>query len=230
MKTNLYSQTGKSVGTLDLPETTFGAAWSDQFMHDIVVAYKANARAGTAHTKDRGEVTGTGKKPWNQKGTGRARHGDRKSPIWIGGGVAHGPKSDKIYTQKINRNARAKALAIALSKKFADGEIIFVDALTFAAPKTKDARVVLNALGTIEGMSALATRRVHAATIVLPARDVNAEKSFANFGNITVTHTKDVNVVELLTNKFVVIAGGETALEALIARASTKQARKAKAA
>lgn len=229
MKTNLYSQTGKSVGTLELPETTFGAAWNDQFMHDIVVAYKANARAGTAHTKDRGEVTGTGKKPWNQKGTGRARHGDRKSPIWIGGGVAHGPKSQKDYTQKINRNARSKALAIALSKKFADGEVIFVDALTFAAPKTKDARGVLNALGTIEGMSALATRRTNAATIVLPTRDLNAEKSFANFSNITVAQVKDVNVVELLTNKFVVIAGGDTALEALIARASTKQARKASA-
>jgi large subunit ribosomal protein L4 len=229
MKTNIYSQTGKSVGTLELPETTFGAAWNDQFMHDIVVAYQANARAGTAHTKDRGEVTGTGKKPWNQKGTGRARHGDRKSPIWKGGGVAHGPKSEKDYTQKINRNARSKALAIALSKKYADGEIVFVDALTFAEPKTKDARGIINALGGIEGMSALATRRVHAATIVLPNRDANAEKSFANFGNFTVAQAKDVSVVDLLTNKFVVIAGAEAALETLVKRASTKQVRKAAA-
>lgn len=227
MKTTIYTQAAKTAGELELPETTFNVAWNDQFMHDIVVSYRSNARAGTAHTKGRGDVTGSGVKPWNQKGTGRARHGDRKSPIWKGGGVAHGPTSVKDYTKKINKNARSRALAIALSKKFADGEIIFVDTLAFAAPKTKDARTVLSTLGSIEGKEALATRRKNAATIILADRDVNTEKSFANFGNITVTQAKDVSVVELLTNKFVVIAGAKDSLETLIKRTATKTARKA---
>src|SRR3989344_3380318 len=140
--------------------------------------YRSNARSGTAHTKGRGDVTGTGAKPWNQKGTGRARHGDKKSPIWKGGGVAHGPTSQKNYTKKINKNARARALAIALSKKFADGEVVFLDTLAFAAPKTKDARAVLTTLGSIEGKEALATRRKNAVTLILADRDENTEKSF----------------------------------------------------
>ena len=227
MKTTIYTQAAKAAGELELPENTFGVAWNDQFMHDMIVSYQSNARSGTAHTKGRGDVVGTGAKPWNQKGTGRARHGDRKSPIWKGGGVAHGPTSARNFTKKINKNARARALAIALSKKFADGEILFVDTLAFAAPKTKDARTVLSTLGSIEGKEALATRRKNAATIILADRDMNTEKSFANFGNITVTQAKDVNVVELLTNKFVVIAGAKDSLETLVKRTATKTARKA---
>jgi large subunit ribosomal protein L4 len=98
--------------------------------------------APVAHTKDRGEVRGGGKKPWAQKGTGRARHGSSRSPIWKGGGITHGPRNDKSYAQKVNRQARQKALLVALSRKFKDGEILFIDSLEMANPKTKDAKAV----------------------------------------------------------------------------------------
>lgn len=226
MKTNIYSIQGKEVSTIDLPEATFNVAWNANFMHDVVVAMQANARAGTANAKDRGAVSGGGKKPWRQKGTGRARHGSRRSPMWVGGGVAHGPTSEKDYSKKISRNARAKALASALSKKYADGEIIFVDTFGLTEPKTAAARAALEGLSQIKGAEALATRRKNAVTIVLPERSIAAEKSFANFGNLTVVQAKDVNVVDLLTNKFVIIASPDVTLETLTKRASTKQARK----
>src|SRR5690606_29965426 len=127
--------------------------------------------SGTAHTKGRGEVRGGGKKPWKQKGTGRARHGSTRSPIWSGGGTAHGPRTEKDYARKINKNVRAKALASVLSQKFADGEIIFVDALSFAAPKAAEARKVLTALAGIEGKKTLGTKTTNAALIVLADRD-----------------------------------------------------------
>lgn len=225
MESKIYSAAGKEVSKIALPEATFGLAWNANLMHDVVTAMQSNARAGTADAKDRGEVRGGGKKPWKQKGTGRARHGSRRSPIWAGGGVAHGPTSEKDYSKKINRNTRAKALALALSKKVADGELIFVDTLGLTEPKTQVARTVLTALGTISGMETLATKRKNAATIIIPTRDEATEKSFANFGNVSVVQAKDVNVVELLTNKYVVIAMPEASLETLIKRTATKQAR-----
>ena len=136
MDTKIYSQDGKESGSIALPESVFGVAWNDDLMHEVVVAMRGNARQGTAHTKDRGEVRGGGKKPWRQKGTGRARHGSRRSPLWSGGGTTFGPRTEKDYSRKVNKNARSKALAITLSKKLADGEMIFVDALSFEAPKT----------------------------------------------------------------------------------------------
>lgn len=227
MKATIYTQSGSHAGELELLESIFGVTWNDQFMHDIVTAYLSNERSGTAHTKDRGEVIGTGKKPWKQKGTGRARHGDKKSPIWVGGGVAHGPKSDKDYVKKINKNAKAKALASVLSKKYSDGELLFVDAFTFSEPKTKQAREVLNALGSVEGMGVLSSRKKNAAVVVLPSREVNTEKSFANFGNITVSHAKDVSILDLLKHKVVVITGARDSLDSLTKRTAMKTARKA---
>jgi large subunit ribosomal protein L4 len=111
-----------------------------------VHAITANARAGTADTKGRDEVRGGGKKPWKQKGTGRARHGSSRSPIWKGGGVTHGPLAEKNYKQKVNKKMAGKALAVALSAKLRDGELLFVEALGFGkTPKTKDAAEIVQA-------------------------------------------------------------------------------------
>ena len=222
----VFSQAGKEVSTVALPEAIFGVAWNADLVHEVVTSMQGNARGGNAHTKDRSEVRGGGKKPWRQKGTGRARHGSSRSPIWTGGGVAHGPRSDKDYSRKINKNARAKALACVLSEKRAHGEVLFVDALTFGEPKTKDARAFLVALdGTKEGKG-IATKKENAALIVLSGRDQNTEMSFRNFGNIDVVQAKDVNPVELLTYKYVVVAKPEAALKTLAGRVVTKSARK----
>lgn len=213
MNAKIYSKEGKEAGSLALPEAVFGAAWNADLVHEVVVGMQANARTSTAHTKDRSEVRGGGKKPWRQKGTGRARHGSRRSPIWTGGGVSHGPRSDKDYSVKINKKVRAKALAAVLSKKLTDQEVIFVDSLTMGEPKTKEAKAIVTAIANGTGMTTLATKRKNAALVVLSGRDVATEKSFRNFGNIEVTQAKDVNPVDLLTYKYVVVADPQSSIE-----------------
>jgi large subunit ribosomal protein L4 len=227
LKANVYSQAGKEVSSFALPEKVFGVAWNPDLVHEVVVSMQGNARSNTAHAKMRGEVRGGGKKPWKQKGTGRARHGSTRSPIWSGGGTAHGPRNDRDYGRKINRNARGKALATVLSQKFGAGHMMFVDALTFAAPKTADARKFISALAGIEGKKDLGTKRVNAALVILSGRDEQAELSFRNMGNVHVVQAKDVNPVELLTYKYVVVAKPEESVKVLEARVVTKTARKA---
>lgn len=215
MKAQVFKQDGGKASEITLPESVFGAKWNPDLVHEVVVVMQGNARAGTADTKDRGEVRGGGKKPWKQKGTGRARHGSRRSPIWTGGGVAHGPISAKDYTRKLNKKVRAKALAVTLSKKQAEGEVIFVDALSFSAPKSADAKAIVKSLSSAADKKELSTKRKNAAVIVLPGRDTATEKSFRNFGNYEVVMAKDLNPVDLLTYKFVVIADPEASLETL---------------
>lgn len=226
----VYSKEGKEVSSITLPESVFGVAWNSDLVHQVVISMQGNARAGTAHTKGRGDVRGGGKKPWKQKGTGRARHGSSRSPIWVGGGVALGPINDKDYSRKVNRNMKAKALAAVLSQKLRDEEVVFVDSFGLSAPKAKDARAILGALAGTKGHERLRTKRVNAALIVLPDRDDAAELSFRNFGNVEVVQTKDVNPTQLLKYKYVVVAKPEDNVKALQVRVSTKSARKSGAA
>ena len=114
MKADVYNAQGKKSGSIELPESVFGVVWNNALMHQVVTSMQANARQVTAHTKGRGEVSGGGKKPWQQKGTGRARHGSIRSPIWKGGGVTHGPRAEKVYARAIPRGMRAKARILAL--------------------------------------------------------------------------------------------------------------------
>ena len=137
METKIYNQKGGDAGSITLPEKVFGALWRADLVHQVVESMRSNKRAGTADTKDRGEVRGGGRKPWKQKGTGRARHGSSRSPIWVGGGVTHGPLAEKNYKRKISKKMRAQALFSVLSKKFKDGEIIFVDSLAMSKMNSK---------------------------------------------------------------------------------------------
>lgn len=218
MEAQVFTTAGKANGTVTLPESVFGVAWNPDLVHEVVVAMQSNARAGTAHTKDRSEVRGGGKKPWKQKGTGRARHGSRRSPIWTGGGTTFGPRSEKDYTKKINKKARAKALATTLSKKHADGEIIFVDTLAFEKPATADAKNVVMALAKGADKKDLALKRKNAALVIIPSRAEAVEKSFRNFGNMAVAQAKDVNPVDLLTFKYVLVASPDEAIAAFTKR------------
>ncbi len=215
MNAKVYSQEGKETGSVTLSEAVFGVAWNPNLVHEVVVGMQANARAGTAHTKDRSEVRGGGRKPWRQKGTGRARHGSNRSPIWTGGGVTFGPRTEKDYTVKINKKVRTKALASVLSKKFADQEVLFVDSLKMDEPKTKEAKAVIAAIAKGTGQDSLATKRKNAAVVILADRNLSAEKSFRNFGNIEVVMAKDINPVELLTYKYVVVADAPSSVEIL---------------
>lgn len=226
METTVFTKEGKESGKMKLPESVFGAKWNPDLVHEVVVSMRSNARGGNAHTKDRSEVSGGGKKPWRQKGTGRARHGSRRSPIWVGGGVTFGPRNEKDYSKKINKKVRAKALASTLSKKHADNEVIFVDSLTFDAPKSAEAKSVVSALAKGSKHEDLATKRNNAALVVLSERNEAAEKSFRNFGNMLVAQAKDVNPVDLLTYKYVVVADPAKTLETLESRIVPTAAKK----
>jgi large subunit ribosomal protein L4 len=218
----IYSMTGSQAGTIQLPAELFSAPWNADLVHQVVVGMQANARPIVAHTKFRGEVSGGGKKPWKQKGTGRARHGSTRSPIWKGGGVTHGPRAEKVYAVKINRKMRSAALASILSRKLKDGEVIFVDSLAFSAPKTKDAMGALHAIAKAAGQNELVTKRKNAAIIALSGKDTNAEKSFSNIGSLITEEIRNLNAVDLMTKKYLIIEKPTESLAVLSARFSKK--------
>ncbi len=215
LKSAVYNQKGKEVSSIELPESVFGVAWNADFVHQVVTSLTSSAREGNAHAKTRGEVRGGGRKPWKQKGLGKARHGSSRSPIWVGGGTTHGPRNDKNYDRKVNKKAKIKALYTILSKKFRDGEMLFVDSLAFTEPKTKIARETLTNLSEVKGFMALKNKRNNAAYIALDTKNVAVEKSFANFSNISVAEMRNINLVDVLNYKFVVIVNPENAVKAL---------------
>jgi len=222
MDAQVYNTKGKAAGKVTLPEDVFNAVWNRDLVYQVATAMQANARTPVAHTKDRSEVSGTGKKPWRQKGTGSARHGSRRSPIWRTGGVAHGPRNERTYAQKINKKMRTKALYTVLSKKFKDGEILFVDALTFSEPKSKDAKEVLAALAGIKGFEHISTKRKNAALIAAVKSDAAAMKSFRNFGNLELTAIRNLNPIDVMKYKYLVIVDAPDAVKLLEERGSKK--------
>lgn len=205
METTLYNQKGTSAGKLTLPTSVFGVKWNADLVHQVVLAMQANKRSGTAHTKDRSEVSGGGKKPWAQKGTGRARHGSSRSPIWVGGGVTFGPRVEKDYSQKINKKMRTKALFSVLSKKQDLGKLLFVDAISLSAMKTKDAASIVSAFAKIEGFERLTSKKPTTALLALSAPDAAIEKSFANLPGITVGLAKDLNALDAMSFNHIIM-------------------------
>ena len=218
MKASVYNVSGKAVGEVELPESVFGLKRNDTLVQQVVLAMQANARTPVAHTKGRGEVRGGGKKPWKQKGTGRARHGSIRSSIWRGGGTTHGPLKDRDYSQKINKKMRAKALFIVLSQKLRDEKVLFVDSVSFSGPKTKEAKAALMGLAKAKGFGELATRRKNAALILFPKRDAAVVKSFRNMKNVMVDEARNVNPVDLMTYRYVVVAEPEASVSVIASR------------
>jgi large subunit ribosomal protein L4 len=201
----MFNQKGASAGTFTLPKKVFGLAWNADLVHQVVVGMQANKRAGTAHTKDRSEVSGGGKKPWKQKGTGRARHGSNRSPIWTGGGVTFGPRNDKDYSQKINKKMRVKALFTVLSRKVADEAVLIVDALAFDTMKTKDANATLATFAGIKGFEKLGSKKPTTALVILPEHNAVVEKSFANLSGVTILTVNDLNALNAMSFHHVVL-------------------------
>ena len=183
---------GKTASTAELADSVFGIEPNVPVMHQVVRMQRASWRAGTHDTKTRGQVRGGGKKPWRQKGTGRARQGTIRAPHWRGGGVVFGPHP-RDYSFKVNKKEIKLAIRSALSAKLADGQLIVVDKLEFEAPRTKDAKAVLAALG-VAGRC----------TIVVNDENVNAFLSFRNIPTVDIVPSGDENVYELLDNKFLI--------------------------
>lgn len=212
MEAIIYNNKGKETSKVTLPEDIFGLPWNGDLVHQVVTGQQANMRTPIAHTKDRSEVRGGGKKPWRQKGTGRARHGSSRSPIWIGGGVTFGPRNDKNFTKKVNKKMRTKALYIILSRKLKEGEIIFVDDIKIDEPKTVKAKEVLTGLGKIKEFAGFANKKKNGVLVLLNERDLNTAKSFRNFGSVEVEEFRNINPLSALTYKYIIITKPEDAI------------------
>ncbi|PCI20862.1 50S ribosomal protein L4 [Candidatus Wolfebacteria bacterium] len=220
LKAKIYSKDGTQEGDITLPEYVFDVPWNADLVHQVVVGMNSNKRAGTAHTKDRSDVSGTGAKPWRQKGTGRARHGSRRSPIWRTGGVAHGPLNTKDYSKKINKKMRAKALYAVLSEKFRNGEILFVNDISLEEAKTKNAQKIIASLGKVSGFEKLPTSRKKIAHFTMSKKDENVSRGFKNIPQISMGSIQTINPVEILQYNYLVITNPEESVNVLSARLS----------
>ncbi|MPZ73613.1 MAG: 50S ribosomal protein L4 [Nitriliruptorales bacterium] len=194
MNIDLHTSDGTTNGTVDLDDALFDAQVNVPAMHQVVVAQLAAARSGTSKTKSRGEVRGGGRKPWRQKGTGRARQGSIRSPQWSGGGIAHGPSGEQNYTKRVSKSLKRVALRSALSDRARSGDIRVVADLTFDAPKTKDAIAFLDAMD-------LGRRRV---LLVLATREEAVARSFRNLDHVHILTVDQLNTYDVLVSDVVV--------------------------
>lgn len=220
MKSPLYNQDGKKVGDITLAEELFGLPWNADLVHQVVTAMRSNQRFNTAEAKGRGEVRGGGKKPWKQKGTGRARHGSSRSPIWRGGGVTHGPTTLRNYEKKINVKMKIKALLTTLSQKQRDGELIFLEKFNVAEPKTRLAQKALNKLSQIKGYETLAYKRGKRALFLVPQANEALIKSFRNLSAAELSEVRNLNPLSALTYKYLIFTDPEASLSVLSTRAA----------
>ncbi len=218
MEAKIYNKSGAEAGKITLDDKLFGLSWNADLVHQVVTSMQNNARVNVAHTKSRGEVSGGGKKPWRQKGTGRARHGSTRSPIWVGGGVAHGPRNEREFERKINKKMKTKALFTILSRKLRDGDLVFVDSLDFTTPKTSQAQKAVDSLSGIKGLEKMAYKTGKRAYLALPSKDENALLSFRNFKSIKVEEARNANPLDLMNYKYIVMVSPTEAIKALTTR------------
>ena len=191
---DLKNASGKSAGSIDVADELFGIQPNVPVMHQVVTAQLAHRRSGTQSTKTRGEVSGGGKKPFRQKGTGGARQGSIVAPHYTGGGIAHGPKPRK-YTQRVPKKMVRLALASALSDRKNEGRVVIVDSWGFSAPSTKDASKALAALGLAGKM-----------LVVVNGNDETAIKSFRNIPEVQLILTGELNAYDVLCNDWIVFS------------------------
>jgi len=197
MLVDVYSQKGEKTGQIRLPKEIFGKEFKPELIHQVVVSMQSNKRQATAHTKNRGEVRGGGKKPWRQKGTGRARHGSIRSPIWIGGGVTFGPRNERNYKKIIPKNMRRAALFSVLSAKAKDDEILIIDNIKIEKPKTKLIYSILNDL-----LKKLKKKTVKSCLLVSPKKDEDLLKVIKNIQGVELIEARNLNVLDLLSFKY----------------------------
>lgn len=189
----MYNLKGKEVGKVEFPKN-LQVDWNPVLVHQVVRAMVANQRKAIAHTKGRGEVRGGGKKPWRQKGTGRARHGSIRSPLWKGGGATFGPTKEKEFAQKINKKMAQKAFLSVLSKKAAEGELKIMESWDLKNHKTKPLAVALEKI--IDK---------HSAILVSPGSNRNLALASRNLSNVQYLPSNNLNVHNLLNHKDVLM-------------------------
>jgi len=195
MKVNVYNQEGKEVGEMTLPKEVFGIEANNDLIHQVAVSLAGNQRQISAHAKTRSEVRGGGKKPWRQKGTGRARHGSIRSPLWKGGGVTHGPRNERIFERDIPKKMRRKALFMVLSLKAKSNDLIILDGIVLEKGKTKEMAKVLSSLPCAGKTTLLA----------MANNDKKLFLSGRNIKGVSVDDARNINVLDLLNHKYLLV-------------------------
>ncbi|MDI6591665.1 MAG: 50S ribosomal protein L4 [Patescibacteria group bacterium] len=195
MLVDTYNQEGKKMGQTRLPKEIFDVKINPDLVHQVVVSQMANRRRVIAHTKGRGEVRGGGRKPWRQKGTGRARHGSIRSPLWRGGGVTFGPTKAKVFKKRIPKKMRRKALFMVLSGKVKNNLLILLDKLKIEKPKTKLMADILKKLPCKEKSTLIA----------LPEYDKNIILATRNLPEVDTLWARNLNSLDLLTFKYLIL-------------------------
>ena len=205
-KIDVYNIEGKKVSNIELADSVFGIEPNEKIVHSVLVNYLANQRQGTSNTKTRAEVAGGGRKPWKQKGTGRARQGSIRAPQWFKGGIALGPKP-RDYSYRLNKKERRLAIRSVLSSKVLENNLVVVDAMNFDAIKTKNM------------VSALSNLKVEGKTlIVLPEKNENVQKSARNIEGVKTSLVNTINIYDLLKyNKLILTVDAVKNLEEVYA-------------
>ena len=201
IKYQVYNQQGEVVGEKNLNDKVFGIQLNADLLHQAVVAQMANSRQVLAHTKDRSEVAGGGKKPWRQKGTGRARVGSSRSPIWRGGGITFGPTNNRNFTKDLNKKMKQKALLMALSDKVAAKQLVIVDKWNLAEAKTKAFNQVLSALE-----KKVLGEKVKRSWLIVNQSEANLARSARNLEYIKVINLDNINFVDILNFKHLLVS------------------------
>jgi large subunit ribosomal protein L4 len=195
MKYPVYNQKGKQEGEITLPKEIFDIKFNADLVHQIAVSLSANKRQISAHSKTRSEVRGGGKKPWRQKGTGRARHGSIRSPLWKGGGVTFGPRKDKVYEKDVPKKMRRKALLMVLSEKAKSSQLIVLNKIDLEKGKTKEMALVISSL-PCKNQSCL---------IAMPDFDKKIFLASRNIKKTDIEDARNLNVLEILNHKYLLI-------------------------
>jgi len=194
MKVDVKNWDNEVVGQVELPEEVFGREVSEHLVWEVVRSHLASLRRGTHKTKERGEVTGTGAKPWKQKHTGRARAGSRQSPLWRSGGTVHGPRP-RSYAMKVNKKARRAALAGVLTQRLAEGRIVILDSMEVSEPKTKAFMQKLGGLG-LTGQKVL---------LVDGLENLNLHLASRNRPEVKMIEATSLNAYEVLNHRWIVV-------------------------
>lgn len=195
MKVTIYNQNKEKTEEIELPKEIFDVQMNADLVHQVVVSQMANRRKVIAHTKDRGDVRGGGKKPWRQKGTGRARHGSRRSPIWKGGGVTFGPTNERVYKKEIPKKMQRKALMMVLSAKIKSNSFLILDKINLKESKTKLMAEVMKNLSIVN----------ETCLIALPKKEDKIIRVVNNISKVKTIEARNLNCLDLLSFKYLII-------------------------
>lgn len=204
MEYPLYNQNAEEISKIDLPDSIFGLKINADLLHQVVTSLISNKRQVIAHTKGRSEVRGGGKKPWRQKGTGRARHGSIRSPIWKGGGVTFGPTKERNFKKKINKKMARKALLMAISSKVKSRQLLVLDDIKLKQAKTKEMALILKNFSKLFEES----RNKPSVLMIMPSLDNAVKRAAQNLPNLNTVEARNINPLLILSSKYLLLMKG----------------------